>query len=202
MNRHISDEEILEGLRNGNDKYIQRIYNEYFALIKRFVITHKGNEFDAEDVFQDLLVALFKKLKKDDIQLKAKLGTLVYAIGKNMWLNKLRLKNRDNDSLPEDNELVNDDKTILEMINETEKFKLFSHHFRELSADCQKVLTMFIKGDTIDEVTREMGFKDAQQTKNKRYKCKKYLFGKIISNPLYRELKNEKFRITDKVPRW
>ena len=59
---HYTDEAILQGLERRDRGVIRYVYKEYYPSIKFLIITNSGNETDAEDVFQDAMVIIFRKI--------------------------------------------------------------------------------------------------------------------------------------------
>ncbi len=66
------------------------MYEQNYQFVERFVLKNNGNVDDAKDIFQDIMLALIEKIYADDFELTASLSTYIFAIGKNLWLKKLR----------------------------------------------------------------------------------------------------------------
>ena len=92
---HYSDEAIIEGLRLRSDYIIKYIYQELFPTIKYLVVKNSGNEEDAEDIFQDSLIVIFKKIRDNQLELSSSFRTYLYSVSRNLWLQKLN-KRRNN----------------------------------------------------------------------------------------------------------
>ena len=73
------------------------------------------------------------------------------------------------------------DKGIHETAELNDRLEIFRRNFDSLSTDCQKVLRYFIEGMSIAEITRKMGYRSEQHTKNRRYRCKLSLIKQIKS---------------------
>ncbi len=58
---------LLANLKSGNGKAYQVLYNEYYSSVARLVINNNGTIDDAKDLFQDTLIVLLNKLKKDAV---------------------------------------------------------------------------------------------------------------------------------------
>lgn len=76
--------------RTGSKKAFSHIYTDHFQMVKKFVLINNGNISDAEDLYQDTMIILSRKLEDDDFKLTAKLSTYIMAIAKNLWYKKLR----------------------------------------------------------------------------------------------------------------
>jgi RNA polymerase sigma factor (sigma-70 family) len=88
--RNISDSEVIESVRKGNQADYSIIVNRYknkaFSLLKRML----KNEFDAEEVLQDCFMKAFKSL--NSFKGESKFSTWFYRIVYNTALTKLSSK--------------------------------------------------------------------------------------------------------------
>ena len=70
--------------------------------------------------------------------------------------------------------------------------ELFNKHFSELSEDCQKILSMFFNNFTVEDIRAAMDYKDVHHAADRKYRCKKSLIKRIVNDPLFKKLKNDK----------
>ena len=88
--------EYFDGVSRGDKKVIQFIHDHYFKKIESFIKSNSGNHEDAKDVFQDALMTIYIKSKNEDLSnLNCSFYTYLYAICKNLWLNKLRKRKQE-----------------------------------------------------------------------------------------------------------
>ena len=184
MNKALfNDEAIIEGIRSKDHEKIRFLYRNYFESIQRLVFKNSGNAEDAEDVFQDALVIIYKKVINDELKLSCSLKTFLYAISRNLWLQKLQKKENKTESFID----VEDDGIEPFEVNEDfvehEKYNLYQKHFMKLSEDCQKVLKLFLKKVSLKEIANVMGFSSVDYTKTRKYLCKKNLKERILNDP-------------------
>lgn len=90
-----SDLEIIEGIRQKDSKVISYIYKSCYPTISHLIHSNAGNAEDVQDVFQDAMVVLYKKLKEDDFDLYCAFGTYLYSICKRLWLKKLTTRQKE-----------------------------------------------------------------------------------------------------------
>jgi DNA-directed RNA polymerase specialized sigma24 family protein len=81
---HYSDFAIIEGLRLHSDYIIKYVYKEFFSFHPLPDQTNAGLEEDAEDIFQEALYIILKKLQEDDFELSSSFLTYLYSISKNL----------------------------------------------------------------------------------------------------------------------
>src|SRR5512138_2824692 len=89
-----SEAVLIKGLKQKNEACIRYLYKEYFPMVLFMVEKNNGVYEDAEDVFQDGLVVLYKKLKQDKIRLSCTVKTFLYSVCRNIWLRRLARKGK------------------------------------------------------------------------------------------------------------
>ncbi|MDP4289488.1 MAG: sigma-70 family RNA polymerase sigma factor [Bacteroidota bacterium] len=182
-----TDEAIVEGLRLRKEKIIKYVYKEYFSMARHLIVNNSGTNQDAEDVFQDALVIVYKRIIDDELSLNSSFKTFFYSICRNIWLQRLgKMKDRSNDfvdfeSITNLSEPTNDEINSIE----NKKQKLYQIHFLNLSEDCQKVLQLFLRKISLREISSIMGYKTEKYAKTRKFKCKEELKSRIINDPNY-----------------
>ena len=189
-----TEEEILLGIKEQNSKVLNYIYDEYFNNIKAFVIKNNGNYKDAEDIFQEAIIAVFRKIKDEHLTLSCSFSTYLFSICNKLWLkhlkyNKSKRKQKiiDLDYFSENDIYEEEDDEIL---LKNERYKLFQTHFKKLSKTCQKILKLALKNLSFKKVANKTTFKNAESAKRKKYKCKKQLIENIKSDPSFNQIMN------------
>jgi len=183
-----SDAGIIDGLKKRDSGIIRYIYKEYYPTIKYLITTNSGTETDAEDVFQDALVVLFKKIIKEDLILTSSFKTFLYSICRNLWLQRLDRRVFSDEFLEmEDLSELQDNLHLEQSEEEHEKYRLFQQHFLKLSEDCQKILQLFLGRTSLKEIAEIMGFKTEKYAKTRKFMCKEKLKNSIINDPNFKK---------------
>ena len=183
-----TDDAIVEGLKKRDNGIIRYVYKEYYPTIKFLITTNSGTETDAEDVFQDALVVLYRKIAKENLILTSSFKTFLYSICRNLWLQRLDRRVFSNEFLEmEDLSELHDHFLTEEPEEEQEKYRLFQQHFLRLSLDCQKVLRLFMGKTSLKEIADIMGFKTEKYAKTRKFMCKEKLKYSIINDPLFKK---------------
>lgn len=163
-------------------KAFQYLYGAGFEKVKALIIKNHGTVPEAEDIFQDGLVALYHNISTGKFKRTAKAETYLYSICKNLWFQKLR-KTRKNDDFSEEMKLALDDRSI-----KTVNTSFLNRVFGELKADCQKILKEFYyHNKSIVELRKSMKMESDQVVKNKKGRCLKYLMNIIRQKNLTME---------------
>ncbi|MBN1197861.1 MAG: hypothetical protein JXA23_00820, partial [Bacteroidales bacterium] len=87
-----SDKKLIEGIIKKRRGTIHFMYRDYFPLILALVEKNSGNFQDAEDIFQDALVALYLRCRNKELVLSCSLRSYFYSICQNLWLQRLERK--------------------------------------------------------------------------------------------------------------
>jgi RNA polymerase sigma factor (sigma-70 family) len=174
-----SDAEMLSGLRSRNEKILREYYRLFYSRIRHFVLKNSGQEEDARDLFQDVLLVLFQKVRNDSFVLTCALGTYIFSVSRILWFKELKKRRHISSTFVGLEEFADFDRDIHETAELNERLEIYRKNFNNLSKDCQKVLRYFIEGMSIAEITKEMGYKSEQHTKNRRYRCKQSLIRQI-----------------------
>jgi RNA polymerase sigma factor (sigma-70 family) len=174
-----SDDELLNGLVTRDEKILREYYELYYQSIRRFVTANHGNDEDARDLFQDALVVLYQKVRKDHLELRCSLGTYLYSVSRYLWLKELGRKKWLIRNAVDHEDFIDADSDIDQISEYNERLVLYRSYFEKLTEDCKKVLRLFIEGHSITEITLMMGYSSIQHTRNRRYRCKASLIKSI-----------------------
>ncbi len=197
-----TDEEIIKGIQSQNNDVLLYVYRKNLRSVRYYIEKNSGSTKDAEDIFQDALVLMYHKIREGTLELTSSFHTYLFSIVKLHWLKQLNQRERRKTDYEECDKFVNDNEGLLEDLIQAERKAVFIRHFNELTTDCQKIIKLFLKGLMISEITKLMGFNSEQHTKNRRFRCKKVLIEKILQDPYFKELTNERFGKDYQIPRW
>ena len=192
----------MNGIANGDLEVINFLYSEYFQSIRHLIVSNSGSEDDARDVFQEVLIVFFRKLKLPDFSLISSLKTYLYSVARLIWLKELEHRKKFENFEETGTNYLTDDKDLPDLIERNERMRLYREKFEELSEDCKRVLRMFLNNIPIKEITRLMGYSSDQHTKNRRFRCKLALINKIRASNKYQELSYGKNTTDRSIPRW
>lgn len=163
--------EIVSDLKGESNFAFGMLYDNYFVVVSRFVTNNSGTTFDAEDVFQDSMLVLVEKLRKDDFILTASIKTYIVAIAKHLWLNQLRKGKREIAITDEhQNKLWQD----IDLSIEQEKtyWDKLQFYMTKITDHCSRLMhDMFFKNKPIDQIQKEHGYTNKHNAQNQKHKC-------------------------------
>jgi RNA polymerase sigma factor (sigma-70 family) len=186
-----TNEELLRGVLKNNSLILRHIYKVYFHKIYSFVTNNKGGADEANDIFQEAIIVIYRKLKDDNLSFSnCAFETYLFSVCKLLWLKQLQYRKESiittEDMDPYSDEIVDDD--LSELIQKNERFKLFQDHFQKMGKDCQKILQLFFEKVSIKQITEIMGYASDNYTKKRKHQCKEYLVKSIKQDFEYKKI--------------
>ena len=188
--KRLTDDEIIEGLRKRDNRVLQYIYKNSFNAVKQLVIHNAGSDSDAEDIFQETLIIIFKKLRDDDdFQLTANFTTYIYSIARLIWLKHLKqIKKIEIDPLNRDMEERIEFEEPLPVEDKDLRMAIYQRTLSQIPEDCQKILRLTTEDVTSREIARRLGFRSEGYVRKRRHFCKEYLVNKIKDDAEYQAM--------------
>ncbi len=181
-------EETLEGIRRNDLNVMQFVYKELYSGIQFFVTSNSGSESDAQDIFQEALVIIFRKLTDGQLKVTCTFKTYLYSVCRLLWLKQLeKRKTKDEVSIDNENFIELTEETQ-DVIRQSERYKLYQTHFKKLSDDCQKILEMSLEKTSLRRIAEIMGYKCEKYAKKRKFLCKEKLVDEIKKDPTFKEL--------------
>lgn len=182
-----NDSELIAALTQRDRNAFIFLYKNYTGNIKHFVKNNGGQDVDAEEIEQNVIILLYEKIVSGNFVLNegTQLSTYMYAVGKNMWYKKLSKNSHQTKSeIPENigeeidfYENTENDQLEIEVVSA----------LQNSDDDCKQILTMYYYDKkSMREIAETMGTISEENLRKRKYKCiqklKKVLTNKNISN--------------------
>ena len=187
MAAQYTDIELYVGVRSKDNKVLNFIYKHYYPLIESLIVSNQGDGQEAQDIFQESVILIYRKLKQKDIETSGSFKSYLYSTAKFLWLNKLKsgnVKQKYAEELKSTADTVSD---ISETYIVNQKYKLFQKHFGQLDKFCKEVMQMQLQKFTYEEIAKKLN-KDPDYIKSKKYKCKEILIKNIKNDPEFKDI--------------
>ena len=193
--RNFPDSELVANLRAGKrmDETIKAIYRNHFDSLSWYVMNNSGTRQDAEDVFQEVVVAFIDLVQKDKFRGESTVKTFLYSLNRHTWLNELKRRGRAlarEEKYEKEQERMEPDTShvIADREGKAEVIRLMG----ELGEICRKILLLFyFENLSMKEILDATEYENEQVVRNKKYKCLKQLEQMINENPILKQtLKN------------
>lgn len=190
MREPIGKQDLIEGIKNSDNGVMRYIYKTFFPRIATFVTKNGGKKEDAEDIFQEALISIFRRLKVGNLEIEHGFYTYLYAICSRLWYKKTKRKDFNVTSVDDVPLSTTEEELVTKAIERTETYRLFQSKLLQLGQDCQKVLSLHFVKKSFKEIAEMMNLASEEYARRKKYLCKKELTKLITADVRYRELAN------------
>lgn len=185
-----SDQFYIEGLLQNDSAVIKSIYKNFVPKVKNYIRTNSGDDDNAADVVQEVLVTIYHQAKTKGLQLTCPFEAYFFLLCKRKWLNEL--KKPSNKGVTINDNIVFTDESAYELVLQSESFderqSLFDEMFRKLGEKCQEVLKLSFVLKTMEEVARQLNVTYGYVRKKKSL-CTGQLTEMIQQSNRYKSLK-------------
>lgn len=191
-NGDCTDQAILEGLRKGDlsldfDRAVKCLYQTRWPSILNLVARNSGTEADAEDVFQETILAFLENVLDKGKPLTGTLAVYFYIIARNHWFNALRQKGKTTGF--RDTEPIDDPIDLDELLENERRYQALEACLADAEPRCRQIMTTMYQKDrsNMAEIADEYDLANAHTARQTKYRCllrlKKCLLKKL-SNPI------------------
>lgn len=177
----------LEALLNNNTKVINAVYKDNFFKVQHFVLNNKGQQADAEDIFQKALLQLAVRYKKEKFTIDTSFEGYLFTVCKNLWrreLNKSKIKVT-NDTIVE---LKDDNTDIALAVLEQKRWELFAESLELISDNCKQILKLFFAKTPYAAIMDTFGYNSETVVRQRVFKCKAKLKEIVKKDKRFRSL--------------
>ena len=152
------DQLYLEGLANNDSAIIQSIYKKFVPKVVSYIRNNSGDEDQAQDVIQEVMILLFNQAKANKLQLTCPFDAYFFLLCKRKWLNEL--KKTANKGVTIDDDVTSTNEPTEELLAQTEVFEekqqLFDLMFQKLGDKCQELLKLSFTLKSMEEVAEKL----------------------------------------------
>jgi RNA polymerase sigma factor (sigma-70 family) len=183
-----TDAELISAISSGKDlnPAILFLYQQYSEATRSFIMSYGGNEQDADDVFQETVVAFIDSVKKGKYRQEASVKTFLASVAKHIWFNELKKKERAGYREKQfESTRDQQEEDVSHQIGDLEQKQQLRDLLSQLGENCQKLLLLFYYENlSMKEITDHLPYENEQVVRNKKYKCLQQLTGMIKANPV------------------
>jgi RNA polymerase sigma factor (sigma-70 family) len=169
--RFMRDTRIVGLLRGNNFARAGEELYAYFPAVKKLILKNSGSRQDAEDIYQEALIILVRKVQAPDFVLSSSLNTYLYGICRYLWNDRLRQKNKvievEAEKVP-----LSFSESDVELLSREVENKLSEQAFLLLGEKCRQLLLLFyFKKKPLKDIAGLLGFSSEKVAKNQKYRC-------------------------------
>lgn len=185
--RNFSDQELLALIQSyqGIDQSVRYMYSHYHEFLSIYVQQHGGSAEDAEDVFQEVVVAFIDLVQKNKFREESSIKTFLFALNRNIWLNELKKRKRSSTREIKFEEMRPvEEPGIADYIIAREGRQELMDIIGKLGEVCQQILVAYYyKNLSMKEILEQLHYENEQVVRNKKHKCMKQLGELLQANP-------------------
>jgi RNA polymerase sigma factor (sigma-70 family) len=189
MSAH-QDQQYIDALLENDTSLINELYHKYASKIKAMVLKNNGTEADAADIFQEALVSLYQRAKREPFVLTCPLDAYLYLICKNKWINELNKKaNKGVTFIDTEGFQIKDDifKEVEIVHIQFERRNLLIQKLKDLGDSCRAVLELSWSGLGMEEVASKLG-NTYGYVRKKKSECMTKLIALVKTSPQFETL--------------
>ncbi len=185
-----SNIDLLNGILRNDTIVLQYIYKNFYSKINFFIKKNSGDDDDANDIFQEAIIIIYRKLKASELVLDCSFETYLYSVCRFLWLKQLEKRKVEKEKIKDNHEYNEDiyDDNLEKVADLNERYRLYQKHFVNLGKDCQKVLQLYFDKVPLKNIAQIMGFKSEKYAKKRKFKCKEYLIKSIKQDLEYSKI--------------
>jgi len=185
--QRFTDPELVTAIKEPEllNQAILQIYQDHAGITRSYIIGKGGSQQDADDIFQETVVAFIDTVRKGKFRQESAIRTFLISISKNLWLNEIRRRERAGSREKAfETGRETESEGISALIGERELSRQLGEMLQTLGESCRKILSLFYYENlSMKEITARMHYENEQVVRNKKYKCLQQLTDKIKSDP-------------------
>lgn len=182
-----TDTELVTAIRSRNEvnHALLYLYKRYFRMLERYVLANRGNQLDAEDLVQEVMVSFVDLIQRGNYRAEASVKSLLYTLARNHWVTMLRKRGSDEkreETFEAERDLIVAD--VSQYVLDVEAQNTLSDLFEGLGDGCRKILQLFYYQNlSMKEIMEQTSYGSEAVLRNKKHKCLKDLTGYVHSSP-------------------
>lgn len=171
-----SDNDLLKMIADADSSAFRHMYKVYFPMVRYMVVKNSGSSDDAADLFQDVMVILYEKIRDHKLNLTCSLKTFIYSVARNQWLKRIKSRKQTVSFQNFEDFIILEEENILSMDLNVKNL------IQDLGDACRKLLILFYyRRKSMIEISAELNYANTDTAKNQKYKCLQRLKKALIN---------------------
>lgn len=178
------EQNLYRRLEDGDMAALTTLYHENRTAIHSLVRKNGGGPPDADDILHEALIVLWQRVRTGRFELRARMGTFVYATARNLWLRRLARRRKEQVSDLAGLDMADHSRSPLNEMVDTERSTAVRRCIADLPDPCRSLLIAYYWEElSMNDLAIRFGLANAQTAKSKKYQCKEEL-RKLIKRAL------------------
>ena len=184
--------ELVAALRAGDNRAFKQVYQKGYTLVQALITRNSGSSEDAQDVFQEVLFIVVKRLRKPGFSLSCALNTYLYAVARNIWKTRMRGKKYSvefKDTLHDFEDPTESETNVKKLFEE--RHNTVKQLLEQLSEKCRQIIMDFYyEKKSMRDIGEAMALAE-DGVRVQKHRCMSYLKTKMEAHPDFTHLKND-----------
>jgi RNA polymerase sigma factor (sigma-70 family) len=155
-----ADQRYIQGLMENDTATIKQIYDRFAVKVKNYIVQNNGTEDDADDIFQEALIDIYRQAHYKGLQLTCPFEAFILLVCKRKWLNELKKRpHRKVTTGPDVLSNTGEDVFALaDLLQQQEdKAALFMRMYEKLGEKCREIIRWCLTGKPQEEIAAAIG---------------------------------------------
>lgn len=177
----LNNKAIIEAIKQGDNQVILRsLYKKVLPDVKRFIRKNGGNSEQAEDMFQEGVVAFILAVKEGRFNEENTIGAYIKAVVRNKWFDQFKLKLREEEAVKN----LHKNQSIEESTISEEQIHTLQVLLKNLGEKCEKLIRLSVfEGYSYIDIANITEMASEDVVKTSIYRCRKKLKNTVESTP-------------------
>lgn len=166
--------QFLEKLKMKDNKAFTKLYADNFHKTQNFICSNNGSEREAQDIFQEGIIALWHRLHTEKFvpQNHSQLEAYLFQIVKYKWFDILKKKQLEKPLLYEERSFIEIEEFDLE---KEKRITIIEEKLATLKEPCKTILKLFYyKKQSYKTIANQLKYNE-KTLKTMKYRCLKNL---------------------------
>lgn len=195
LRKGISDKEILAGILNGGeaeDTALKFLYETHSGWVKSYSRANRGNEDDGKDLLQSVIIRFFEQVKEGTYRGEASIKSYLRILARNMWINQLKRGELSRKYVDFQRHSESPVTAMAEPSGDRNSELLAEELLNRVGSPCRELLIEYYYRKTLlEDIAVMLGLKNAQNARNKKYKCMEKLRELVENDKTIRSMRRE-----------
>lgn len=172
---------------DGDPKTLQGLYDKQFLGVEAYILKNGGTRDDAKEIFQNAVIVLYVKLKKEAANIQS-FDNYLFSVCKNLWIKESSKKRVTELKV---HTLMNEDIDLPSFHIEQQRFDLMYEYLEKLKDTCKTIVKMTLNNIPYSKIIEILGYPNENAARQKVFRCKSKLFKLIKADRRYQKLTQE-----------
>lgn len=181
--------QIREGLVRNDPEVFRYLYRTYGGMVSGYVKKNSGNDVDAREMVQTVLLELWQAVREGRYREEGKLERYIYILCANSWRDELRRRRvRQTDELDPARVGLSDDgdMSIAAAVVKDQRIEAIHQCLSQLDSPCDDIIRLYhLQEVSLQEVAVRMNY-DYNSLRKRIFDCRKKL-KKLVDDFLKRQ---------------